>query len=123
MSKKMKPKEFRLLLDRDGYCLHCGETEAISPNHRKNRGMGGSKLGNKPSNLIVLCSSMNSLIESDARWAELAKSYGWKLESWQDPIQVPVYDAIKAEWFRLTDDYAIRLKSPLDGAQSHRGQD
>ena len=78
-------------------------------------------MGNKPSNLIILCSSMNSLIESDARWAELAKSYGWKLESWQDPIQVPVYDAIKAEWFQLTDDYAIRLKSPLEGAEGRLG--
>lgn len=113
----MRPKDFRLLLDRDGYCLHCGETEAISPNHRKNRGMGGSKLRDVPSNLMILCSSMNSLIESDNRWAELAKKYGWKLEGWQDPQAVPVYDAIKAEWFLLTDDYQIRIKTAPEASQ------
>jgi hypothetical protein len=116
----MKPKEFRRLLDRDEYCLHCGETEAISPNHRQNRGMGGSKLRHKPSNLVILCSSMNSLIESDNRWSSLALRYGWKLESWEDPAQVPVYDAIKDCWFLLTDDYAIRLESPLGAAESRR---
>ena len=60
----MTPKEFRKYIDRDSWCYHCGQTEAIAPNHRISRGMGGSKVRNVPSNIIVLCSEMNGLIES-----------------------------------------------------------
>lgn len=101
----MSPKEFARLLERDHYCLHCGETEAVSPNHRINRGMGGSKVRETPSNVVVLCSVMNGLIESDDRWASLAESYGWKLRSWQNTLTEPVFDALSGKWFMLTDDY------------------
>lgn len=108
MEAFVTPKEFELLRARDQYCLHCGEREAIAPNHRINRGMGGvSKKSplNKPSNLIVLCSVFNGLIESDPGSAEMAKVNGWKLERWQNPLEVPVHDALSGEWFRLNDDY------------------
>jgi len=29
---------------RDPYCVHCGETTDLVIHHRKNRGMGGSKV-------------------------------------------------------------------------------
>lgn len=101
----MTPKEFARLVDRDRYCLHCGETEAISPNHRANRGMGGSKLRDRPSNLVVLCSAFNGAIESDKFSRDLAIANGWKLLSWNNPLIVPVKDRITGESFLLDDEY------------------
>ena len=108
----MTGKDFARLVDRDKACLHCGEVEAIAPQHRINRGMGGvgknSPL-NKPSNLIVLCSTLNGLIESDDRWATVAKTQGWKLERWEDPLTVPVFDRNTGEWRVLNDDYGYSI--------------
>lgn len=101
----MNQKQFQKLLDRDQACLHCGETERVSPNHRANRGMGGSKLLDRPSNLMILCSEMNSLIESNHFMADLAKHYGWKLERWQVPEETPIFDTRLWEWFLLDNDY------------------
>lgn len=101
----MTPKQFLKYLDRDGGCLHCGETEAVSPNHRANRGMGGSKARDVPSNIIVLCSFMNTAIESDARQQSLALKYGWKLATWQDPAVTPVFDTQKNQWFLLDNNF------------------
>lgn len=101
----MNKKEFDKLVARDSYCFHCGETEAISPNHRANRGMGGSKKRDVPSNIFILCSFWNNAIESDAVAAKVAKDYGWKLESWQDPLVEPIYDAISGVWYLLDDKY------------------
>jgi len=101
----MTPKQFAKFLERDGGCLHCGESEAVSPNHRANRGMGGSKVRDVPSNIIVLCSQLNGLIESNAFWADTAKDFGWKLETWQDPLTNPVFDTQKNQWFMLDDNF------------------
>jgi hypothetical protein len=101
----MTPKEFAKLIDRDGYCLDCGATEALAPNHRANRGMGGSKKRNHPANYVLLCSLMNGLIESDQRWADLAISYGWKLKPWDDPKASPVFDSITGSWYLLNDEW------------------
>lgn len=99
-------KQWQRLLARDGgRCVHCGETVALSPNHRANRGMGGSKLRDRPANLVVLCSMMNARIEYDPIFAEMAKKYGWKLSSWQKPESEPIYDLLLGAWFLLDDDY------------------
>lgn len=101
----MNAKEFRKYLDRDGGCVHCGETEAVAPNHRANRGMGGSKERNVPSNIVVMCSRMNGLIESDTHAALLALGKGWKVRSYDWPAAIPVWDARDGRWYRLNDDY------------------
>lgn len=101
----MNSKEFAKYVARDRWCLHCGETDAIVPNHRANRGMGGSAVRNVPSNILVLCSSMNTLIESDAASATAARINGWKLSSWDDPLEVPVFDAVSGTWYLLDDAY------------------
>jgi len=101
----MTPKDFGKLVARDNYCLHCGETEAIAPNHRINRGMGGSKKRNHAANYALICSSLNGLIESDHRWAQVAKDYGWKLETWQDPYTEPVFDLVMGVWYLLDDNF------------------
>lgn len=101
----MTPKEFQKYMKRDGYCLHCGEADAVSPNHRANRGMGGSKKRDVPSNIVVLCSEMNGRIESDPTSADLARRHGWKLSSWEDPLAVPVVDLISGAAYLLDDEY------------------
>jgi hypothetical protein len=67
--------------------------------------MGGSKARDVPSNIVVLCSAMNTAIESNAAAAKESKFYGWKLETWQDPLTEPVYDTQKNEWFLLDDKF------------------
>ena len=101
----MNSKEFRKYLDRDKWCPHCGTTETLVPQHRANRGHGGSKAGERPSNVIVLCALFNGLIESDAKAAGMAKRYGWKLSRYDNPLEQPVYDVIAGNWFLLGDDF------------------
>lgn len=101
----MTPKEFSKYINRDQHCLHCGATDALAPNHRANRGHGGSKLSELPSNVVILCSLFNGLIESDAKAAGMAKRFGWKLSRYDKPGEHPVYDAVNARWYLLNDDY------------------
>lgn len=106
----MNGKEFARLVERDHACLHCGETEAIAPNHRANRGMGGkNSRAERPSNLVVICSILNGQIEADHRWAQMAKDYGWKLESWEDPLTVPVMNFNIGKWVLLDDEYGTKV--------------
>jgi hypothetical protein len=44
-------------------------------------------------------------MESDAKFAELARNRGWKIESWQDPTSVVVFHAPTAQWWLLNDEY------------------
>ena len=99
----MNKKQFQKYLDRDGGCVHCGDVETAVPHHRLNRGMGGSKERDVPSNIICLCSVMNGLIESSSEAAQTARDYGWKLVNGQDPILTPFFHAVQGEWLVLTD--------------------
>jgi len=74
----------------------------VSPHHRLNRGMGGSKARDVPSNIIVICSELNSRMESDSATAQEAKAVGWKLSSGADPASVAVQH-YSGSW-RLLDD-------------------
>jgi hypothetical protein len=111
----MTPKQFQKFLDRDGGCLHCGRFPEAVPHHRANRGMGGSKQRDVPSNIIVLCSIVNGQLESDPIAARRAKIWGWKLESWQDPREVPVYDPRSGFWFKLDDNHGSTVSDPPFG--------
>lgn len=104
----MTKQQFQKFLDRDGGCVHCGETEAVAPNHRANRGMGGSRGRDVPSNVVVLCSNLNSLIESDSEYASIAKDNGWKLVAGQDPESTPYFDFMAGRWF-LADNLYNRV--------------
>lgn len=101
----LNPKAFVKFLNRDKACVHCGTTDGtLVPNHRMNRGMGGSKERNRPSNIVVLCSAFNGLIEANASAAALAIKHGIKLQSWQDPLSTPVWYASESAWFLLDDE-------------------
>ena len=65
--------------------------------------MGGSKKRDVPSNIVVLCSAYNGLIESDSRAAQFAKEFGYKLESWEDPKSVPFYS--RGKWWMIDDNF------------------
>jgi len=108
----MNKKEFQKYLDRDRACPHCGTTgPELIPQHRLNRGMGGSAVRNRPSNIIVFCSLGNGLMESNATFAQLARSYGWKLLAWQDPEKTParLFDG----WYLLDDNFRkVRTSEP-----------
>lgn len=101
----MTPKQFAKYLARDKSCWHCGSTEDLIPHHRKNRGMGGSKAANVPSNIIAMCAIYNGLMESSATAASLALSKGWKLANWEDPTESIIYHASEGIWCLLDDNY------------------
>lgn len=67
--------------------------------------MGGSKERNVASNIIVLCSLVNGDLESVPSVARRGRQWGWKLESWQDPREVPVFIPKLGVWVYLDDDY------------------
>jgi hypothetical protein len=104
-------KQFQRYLVRDGGCVHCGELDAVSPHHRLNRGMGGSKTRDVPSNLIVICSSLNFLMEANSYWAETARQKGWKLRNGENPLDVPVWHYTRG-WVMLDDEFKVRETGP-----------
>ena len=109
----MNLRQFRPYLERDLYCPHCAETEDLVPHHRKNRGAGGSKLPDRPSNILVVCSTYNMLMESDAKVAELARLWGHKLRRGDDPALVPVFERMTSSWWLLDDEFRrVRTDSP-----------
>lgn len=106
----MNSKQFQRYLDRDEGCCHCGTTEGLAPHHRANRGMGGSKARDVPSNIIVICSLYNGLLESNYTQAQLGIAMGWKLTAGQDPKLTPVN--ILGRWFLLDDDFGkVEIKA------------
>jgi hypothetical protein len=115
------PKEFNKYLERDfNRCVHCGKSDdTLIPQHRSNRGMGSVKSRNRPSNIVVLCSAYNGLIESNAQEARRARNNGWKLSSHQDSLFEPLWDAVDRSWWLLDDDYG---RVPLMGYEIADGE-
>ena len=108
-------KEFRKYLARDSHCLHCGlEDDTLVPQHRVNRGAGGSKAKrlSNASNIITLCAYFNYLIEASSDAAVTAQHHGWKLSTWQNPLEVTVYDYVSGNWYLLLDDFTRTIGKP-----------
>ena len=101
------------LKTRDPYCLHCGQDYDLVIHHRKNRQMGGSKLLDHYSNLLMVCEIYNFKMEADSVLAQDARDHGHKLDSWQD-FSEPVYDACERQWYRLEDN---GTKTVVDGPE------
>ncbi len=107
----MNGRQFALYLARD---LHCpcgcvGREDTFVPQHRINRGMGGSKVLDRPANVLVLCSTMNSLIESHASYANLAREWGWKLSRWDSPEDTPFWDVAAGTWNLIDNTYGRKI--------------
>jgi hypothetical protein len=98
----MNKKTFQKFIDRDTRCPHCGkDDDTLVPQHRAGRGIGGSRSLDRPSNIIVMCSEANFLLEANARFAQIGREMGWKLRRDQVPEFTPVY---LADGFWLLDN-------------------
>ena len=103
-------KVLKLVQARDGACWHCGAEDDLVPHHRKNRGMGGSKLLDTPDNLMMVCARWNGDMESNAELAATARGWGHKLPVWES-LEHPVFDRVSFGWFFLTQEGAKVLST------------
>lgn len=103
----------RIVTERDGgKCWHCGTTQNIQVHHRRNKGLGSSKLLDTFQNLIVVCAAYNYAMESDAVVARDAREFGHKLSNWNE-FSDPVFDQFDLSWWILTEDGSkIRTEAP-----------
>lgn len=83
-----------LMYDRDGdRCCACNEVglrdRDLIPNHRVNRGMGGSTAPwiNDLTNLVTACRGCNNRFEDDPAYSY---AMGWKVRYGVNPATVPV---------------------------------
>jgi 5-methylcytosine-specific restriction endonuclease McrA len=93
----------KILKKRDPYCIHCGEDSDLVIHHRKHRGMGGSKLLDHYQNLLMVCATYNSDMESQPLVADDSRRWGHKLESWAE-FSEPVLDRCNGLWYQLEQD-------------------
>ena len=96
-------KSLTLLRARDSHCWHCGATDDLVPHHRKNRGMGGSKLLDGLDNLMLVCAFWNGEMESTSADAAAARGWGHKLATWEATNR-PVFDIPTSTWYTLLED-------------------
>lgn len=91
-----------------GRCPHCG-APADTVQHRQRRGSGGSNEAERPSNGIGLCWAANDADANVAGVRELFEVRGWSVSRYDDPAEVPVWDAWSGRWWMLTDTWTRRL--------------
>ena len=98
---------------RDGYrCVICGAIEALSFQHRRAVGMGGSR--NLPTAVdgLTLCIDCNNRCERDLQ--ALALANGWKVRRWVgSPERVPVYFPAEFQWYRLDGTRRVKIASQV----------
>ena len=108
-------KEFAKFLARDKHCYHCGiDDDTLVPQHRRNRGMGGSRMLSNASNIVVVCSHSNGMFEASEAASKAAQRYGWKLRAGQDTLTTPVFDAYDGIWYYLDDEFGKREVPPAE---------
>ena len=102
----MNKNSLKRIWKRDkGQCWHCGtDDDTVVPHHRANRGHGGSKVADRPSNVILMCAIHNGLMESDVNVFREAKEFGWKISRHSIPWNEPVMNW-EGRWFLLGDQF------------------
>jgi len=96
----MNPGDRIRMKRRDGdRCLSCQRTDTLTLQHRRSRGMGGSKIPLTPADVCTLCLDCNTRAEADLQGKSLR--HGWKVRRWAAATTVPVYDAAAKAWFLL----------------------
>ena len=111
MIRHGSPLHKKLVARDDGMCAWHGrgcDPDTHVPHHRANRGMGGYEAGDELSNLVMLCSEINGLIESDREYAEAARRRGLKISKFADPEKVPVWLPLIG-WCLLRDDGSMEV--------------
>lgn len=108
-----------IVLERDAHtCQWCGRHVRpgfYSLQHRRARGMGGSKRDdtNKPSNLVTMCGSgttgCHGYVESN-RLEGLER--GFTVPQGTDPRFVPLRDFAGVEWFLVEDGRRVEITEP-----------
>ena len=103
------PAKIRKLIEqRDECCWHCGTHVDLVVHHRKNRGMGGSKLLDTPDNLMLICALYNGAMEADAGVARSARQWGHKLPGWESTGNA-VFQVGGGWWYLLPDGSKVRM--------------
>jgi hypothetical protein len=90
-------------------CVACGTHLALTYQHRRATGMGGSKIRPGYADGVTACYLCNTRFESDLQSLALVK--GWKVRR-HNPLAnhlVPVFYTFEQEWFLLN----------LDGTRTH----
>ncbi|WP_292727147.1 hypothetical protein [Microbacterium sp. UBA837] len=81
-------------------CVSCGVMVALSFQHRRAVGNGGSKIRPTCEDGLTLCVLCNNRAEHVLQARALY--FGWKVRRWvKDPSRVPVYYPHEFGWFRL----------------------
>lgn len=114
MARVSKETEYKVYNRDNWQCVHCGTTQGLSIQHRKNAGMGGSKKVHTPAHLITMCLLENQALEADALKARTARYYGWKLRQYENPEIEPVYYAPKDAWYTLDNKGGMKETSPVE---------
>lgn len=109
------------VFERDSHkCAACG-FNALTIQHRTNRGMGGDPKGyrNILSNLMALCAPCNGALEADGSFRATGIRNGWKTFDWDDTERVAVYYMWAREWRLLNNDGTYRV---VDDSEITRGK-
>jgi len=89
----------------NGQCWHCGtDDDTVVPHHRANRGHGGSKIADRPSNVILMCAIHNGLMESDVNVFREARENGWKISRHSIPTEIPLV-TWDGRWYVLGEQF------------------
>lgn len=85
-----------------GLCERCGVGGGLSLHHRKKRSQGGLWT---PENIVQVCGhgtvGCHGWIEHNPN---AAHAEGYHVRPWEDPAEIPIWQAYLQKWSRLTVD-------------------
>lgn len=94
-----------LMLAQLGRQLDAKQEEIARLDEEAVRAKARFEVAHAKANILVMCSLVNGLIESDSKWASAAREYGWKLSRWESPEETPFYDLATGTWNLIDNTY------------------